>query len=35
MEDMIRALLASKPTPESIEIESINMEHTQTIRKVA
>jgi CheY-like chemotaxis protein len=32
MEDMIRALLASKPTPEIIEIES---EQTQTIRMVA
>ena len=32
MEDMIRALQASKPTPEIIEIES---EQTQTIRKVA
>jgi CheY-like chemotaxis protein len=30
MEDMIRVLLASKPTPEIIEVES-----TQTIRKVA
>jgi CheY-like chemotaxis protein len=32
MEDMIRALMSSKPTPEIIEIDS---EHTQTIRKVA
>jgi len=32
MEDMIRSLQASKPTPEIIEIES---EHTQSIRKVA
>jgi CheY-like chemotaxis protein len=32
MEDMIRALLASKPTPKIIEIES---EQTQTIRMVA
>ena len=32
MEDMIRALLASKPTPEIIEIE---LEQTQTIRMVA
>ncbi len=32
MEDMIRALLASKPTPEIIEIES---EQIQTIRMVA
>ena len=32
MEDMIRALISSKPTPEIIEIDS---EHTQTIRKVA
>jgi FOG: CheY-like receiver len=32
MEDMIRALLASKPTPEIIEIES---EQTRTIRMVA
>ncbi|MGA3286280.1 MAG: response regulator [Bacteroidota bacterium] len=32
MEDMIRALLVSKPTPEIIEIES---EQTQTIRMVA
>ncbi|MGD0590899.1 MAG: response regulator [Bacteroidota bacterium] len=32
MEDMIRVLLASKPTPEIIEIDS---EQTQTIRMVA
>jgi DNA-binding response OmpR family regulator len=32
MEDMIRGLQASKPTPEIIEIES---EQTQTIRMVA
>jgi CheY-like chemotaxis protein len=35
MEDMILSLLSSKPTPGIIEIESINMEHAQTIRKVA
>ncbi len=35
MEDIILSLLSSKPTPEIIEIESINMEHAQITRKVA
>jgi CheY-like chemotaxis protein len=35
MEDVIRVLLASKSTPELIEIEMTDFENTQTIRKVA
>jgi CheY-like chemotaxis protein len=35
MEDMIRVLLASKPTPELVEIEMTDFENTETVRKVA
>jgi CheY-like chemotaxis protein len=35
MEDIIRVLLASKPTPESVEIDMTDFENTETVRKVA